>query len=65
MFVKIFSAFFQEGNLGLLHGAKKFNPQKGYKLSTYVYWWIRQAIRRAIAKKSRITRIPVRKNASK
>ncbi|KAL3537498.1 hypothetical protein ACH5RR_000864 [Cinchona calisaya] len=48
----------QEGNLGLLHGAKRFNPDKGNKLSTYVYWWIRQAITRAIAKKSRITRLP-------
>ncbi|XP_027113841.2 RNA polymerase sigma factor sigD, chloroplastic-like [Coffea arabica] len=48
----------QEGNLGLLHGAKKFNPEKGYKLSTYVYWWIRQAITKAIAKKSKITRLP-------
>lgn len=59
-FIKYLRPLFQEGNLGLLHGAKRFNPEKGYKLSTYVYWWIRQAITRAIAKKSRITRLPVR-----
>ncbi|CAI9102993.1 OLC1v1001400C1 [Oldenlandia corymbosa var. corymbosa] len=48
----------QEGNLGLIHGAKKFNPEKGYKLSTYVYWWIKQSMSRAVAKKSRLTRLP-------
>lgn len=50
----------QEGSIGLLHGAKKFNPERGFKLSTYVYWWIRQAMLRAIANKSRVIRLPVR-----
>ncbi|XP_019186188.1 PREDICTED: RNA polymerase sigma factor sigD, chloroplastic [Ipomoea nil] len=50
----------QEGSIGLLHGAKKFDPERGFKLSTYVYWWIRQAILRAIANKSRVIRLPGR-----
>lgn len=49
----------QEGNLGLMKAIEKFDHEKGYKLSTYATWWIRQAITRAIADQSRTIRIPV------
>lgn len=48
----------QEGRIGLIRGAIRFNPKRGCKLSTYTYWWIRQAISRAIANKSTIFRLP-------
>jgi RNA polymerase primary sigma factor len=49
----------QEGNLGLIKAVKKFDYRRGYKFSTYATWWIRQAVSRAIANKSRTIRIPV------
>ena len=49
----------QEGNLGLMKAAEKFEPDRGFRFSTYATWWIRQSITRAIADQGRVIRIPV------
>src|SRR5205823_1257127 len=48
----------QEGSLGLIKGAEKFDVGRGFKFSTYATWWIRQAINRALADKDRTVRVP-------
>src|SRR5690606_15477196 len=53
------SDLIEEGNLGLMHSIGKFEPERGFRFSTYSSWWIRQSIERAIMHQARLVRLPV------